>query len=184
MINSMELQISKKTISEIIEITKKEIDNPDTFVAITSIVHDSPNETLQKLLDELKLYGAFDLSNPVIVMETFPKKFTSLSDPDYQKWGWDENMYNELTASPFLVLIFDKTESFTSIEIESVQFKNWTVFLSDEHSESEINDFEWLKSMIKSSVPFDERSLRPVTLDEMGRIENENGSEYDLRILV
>ena len=180
---TMALEISKKTISEIIEITKKEISNDDTFVAITSIVHDSPNETLEKLLDELKLYGVFDLSNPVIVAEAFPKKFTLLSDPDYQKWGWDENMYNEFTASPFLVLIFDKTESFTSIEIDAVQFKNWCVFLFDKHTESEISDFEWLKSVINSSVPFDERSLRPVTLDEMGRIENENNGEYNLRIL-
>ena len=184
MINSMELQISKKTISEIIEITKKEIDNPDTFVALTSVaVDDSPRETLGKLIDELKSYGILDIINPRILTETLPKKNMSLPDPDYQVWGWDESIYRDFIALPFFILIFDKPEGFTSIEKDNIQFDNWAIFLFDENVVNQHTEMEWLKSIIQSSIPFEKRSLRPVTIEELRQKQNEDNAVFELRFL-
>jgi tetratricopeptide (TPR) repeat protein len=181
---SMELQIYKKTISEIVEIIKKEINNPDTFVALTSVVHDdSPSETLKKLLDELKLYGISDVLNPQIFTETLPKKNASLPDPDYQIWGWDESMYRDFIALPFFILIFDKPKGFTHIEKDNIQFENWAIFLFDEHVVSQHTEMEWLKSIIQSSIPFEKRSLRPVTMEELRQKENEHNAVFELRFL-
>ena len=184
MINSVELQISKKTISEIIEITKKEINNPDTFVALTSVaVDDSPSETLGKLIDELKSYGILDIINPQILTETLPKKNASLPDPDYQVWGWDESIYRDFMALPFFILIFDKPEGFTSIEKDNIQFDNWAIFLFDENVVNQHTEMEWLKSIIQSSIPFEKRSLRPVTIEELRQKQNEDNAVFELRFL-
>ena len=176
------MNVQKKNISELVKITKNEITDPDTFVAITSVVHDSADETVEKLFHELKLKGISNISNPVIFKEAFPKDFQTIPLPDYKKWGWDDDMYREFVPLPFLVAVFDRQPSLDSTDVDGTQLKNSTVFLFERHGENAANDLKWFKSIIDSHLAFEDRNLLPVGKNDLDKTENESGTAYEMRI--
>jgi len=178
----LQYNVLKKTISELVESTKKEISKSDRLAIITSDVESSTDETFKKVIAELNQNGVSDILNPVVFLEAFPKHFPTFPVPDYKKWNWSEKMFYAYVPSPIFVMVFDKP-SFP-IVIGGTNISNTTIFLFEKHVDYLINDLKWFNSMVLSTKSFEERTITPMTADELNLKEGESGAKYDMRLLV
>ena len=179
----MEIPINKKPISEFFSIVKQEITNPKKFVLVTVSNDDNIDTVVGLSLARLKDAGLEEILNPVVYVESLPNFFDRLQTPDFVKWGWTDEMFQEWIPSPLLAVVVDKPSKFESIKTESEELDECVFFMSGKLRDIEKNDLTWFNSIITKYELWEDRKIAPLTKEELEKNEYEDGAKYDSRFI-
>ena len=160
----MDVTIQKKNISDLMNFTIQEIKNPDKFVVMTTVIDDTNDKSLKRVITEFKSEGVVGILNPSGVMEAFPKNFSTFPDVDYVKWGLSREEYLMMIPHPFLILVFDKDASFSNKKNGNEQY---AFLLTKDHNGMDLDEISWLKRYVLELDNFSERIAPMISSEDL-----------------